>query len=101
MTLCSIGRRHTEPGWKSDMEKQIRLSGWNLAEGVSICRVRGQPLPAITGKHHSHTLIPGGLKGYSGGNSRTPWYSPPAKGESSGPRCRKRGGRSFRRSVEA
>lgn len=34
------------------------------------------------------TLIPGGLNGYSGGNRRTPWYSPPAKGESGGPRYR-------------
>lgn len=33
-----------------------------------------------------HTLIPGGLNGYSDGNKRTPWYSPPAKGESGGPR---------------
>jgi hypothetical protein len=34
------------------------------------------------------TLIPGGLNGYSDGNRRTPWYSPPAKGESGGPRYR-------------
>lgn len=26
----------TEPGWKSDMEKQIFLSGWNRPEGVNI-----------------------------------------------------------------
>ena len=36
----------------------------------------------------AQTLIPGGLNGYSGGNKRTPWYSPPVKGESGGPRCR-------------
>ena len=57
------------PGWKSDMEKQIFLSGWKRPEGVYI-------------------LIPGGLKGYSEGNKRTPWYSPPANGESGGPRIR-------------
>jgi hypothetical protein len=33
-----------------------------------------------------HTLMPGGLKGYSEGNNRIPWNSPPAKGESGGPR---------------
>jgi hypothetical protein len=47
-----------EPGWKSDMEKQIFLSGWKRPDGVYI-------------------LIPGGLKGYSDGNRSTPWYSPP------------------------
>jgi hypothetical protein len=41
------------PGWKSDMEKQIFLSGWNRPEGVNI-------------------LIPGGLKGYSAGKMSTP-----------------------------
>lgn len=56
-----------EPGWKSDIEKQIFLSGWKRPEGVSI-------------------LIPGGLKGYSEGNITTPWYSPPAYGLSGGPR---------------
>jgi len=58
-----------EAGWKSDMEKHIFLSGAKRPEGVSI-------------------LMPGGLKGYSGGNIRTPWYSPPSKGESEGPRIR-------------
>jgi hypothetical protein len=57
----------TEPGWKSDMDMQIRLSCWKRPDGVYI-------------------LIPGGLKGYSEGNRRTPWYSPPAYGESGGPR---------------
>jgi len=42
-----------DPGWKSDIEKQIFLSGWNRPEGVYI-------------------LIPGGLKGYSAGKRRTP-----------------------------
>jgi len=42
-----------EAGWKSDIEKQIFLSGAKRPEGVSI-------------------LIPGGLNGYSGGNIRTP-----------------------------
>jgi len=41
------------PGWKSDMEKQIFLSGWKRPEGVSI-------------------LIPGGLNGYSAGNMIIP-----------------------------
>ena len=26
----------TEPGWKSDIEKQIFLSGWKRPEGVNI-----------------------------------------------------------------
>lgn len=42
-----------EPGWKSDMEKHIFLSGWKRPDGVSI-------------------LMPGGLKGYSEGNMMTP-----------------------------
>jgi deoxycytidine triphosphate deaminase len=42
-----------DPGWKSDIEKQILRSGWNLPEGVNI-------------------LIPGGLNGYSEGKSNTP-----------------------------
>lgn len=42
-----------EPGWKSDIEKQILLSGWKRPDGVII-------------------LIPGGLKGYSAGNRTTP-----------------------------
>lgn len=42
-----------EPGWKSDIEKQIFLSGWKRPEGVTI-------------------LMPGGLKGYSEGNIMTP-----------------------------
>jgi len=58
-----------EAGWKSDIEKQIFLSGAKRPEGVSI-------------------LMPGGLNGYSGGNIRTPWYSPPSKGESGGPRIK-------------
>jgi len=41
------------PGWKSDMEKQIFLSGAKRPDGVSI-------------------FIPGGLNGYSGGNMITP-----------------------------
>ena len=28
----------TVPGWKSDIEKQIFLSGWKRPEGVSICK---------------------------------------------------------------
>jgi hypothetical protein len=59
-----------DPGWKSDIEKHIFLSGWNRPEGVNI-------------------LIPGGLNGYSEGKRRTPWYSPPVNGESGGPRIRK------------
>jgi hypothetical protein len=59
-----------EAGWKSDIEKHIFLSGWNLPDGVNI-------------------LIPGGLKGYSEGKSKTPWYSPPSNGESGGPRMMK------------
>jgi len=59
-----------DPGWKSDMEKQIFLSGWKRPEGVSI-------------------LIPGGLKGYSEGNKTTPWYSPLRYGLSGGPRIMK------------
>jgi len=58
------------PGWKSDMEKHIFLSGWNRPDGVNI-------------------LIPGGLKGYSDGNIMSPWYSPPWYGESAGPRIMK------------
>jgi len=42
-----------EPGWKSDIEKHIFLFGWKRPDGVNI-------------------LMPGGLKGYSDGKSRTP-----------------------------
>lgn len=66
------------------MEKQIFLSGAKRPEGVNIYR------EVSTSAHESncgiHTLIPGGLNGYSEGNNRTPWYSPPANGESGGPR---------------
>ena len=48
-----------DSGWKSDMEKQILLLGLKRPLGVRI-------------------IIEGGLNGYSFGNCRTPWYTPPS-----------------------
>ncbi len=36
LTVIHKSRILTEPGWKSDMEKQIFLSGCNRPEGVNI-----------------------------------------------------------------
>lgn len=35
--------RRTDPGWKSDIEKHIRLSGWKRPLGVSIYTAKGFP----------------------------------------------------------
>jgi hypothetical protein len=78
--------QRTVPGWKSDMEKQILRSGWKRPDGVNIWRELVMDLTDHDAGY-TRTLIPGGLKGYSEGKRSTPWYSPPAKGESGGPRC--------------
>jgi hypothetical protein len=79
----------TVPGWKSDIEKQIFLSGWNRPEGVIIYVIQASQPDRFDRQCRGGgvTLIPGGLNGYSGGNMTIPWYSPPANGESGGPRC--------------
>lgn len=54
-------------------------------ERTVVCSINGPLMSAMVSKMVL-TLIPGGLKGYSDGKRSIPWYSPPAKGESGGPR---------------
>ena len=53
-------------GWKSDIERQRRVSGRKRPDGVTI-------------------VIDGGFSGYSGGNLIRPQNQPPAYGVSGGP----------------
>ena len=69
--------------------RETNLSVWLEAprrcEHLDCDQCRQRVVTPIDGSGQ-RTLIPGGLKGYSEGNSSTPWYSPPAYGESGGPR---------------
>lgn len=54
-------------------------------ERTMVCSFNGSFMSATVSRMVL-TLMPGGLKGYSDGKRSMPWYSPPAKGESGGPR---------------
>ena len=66
------GERWTqEPGWKSDMEKQIFLSGWKRPDGVYIY----ERLISTCGTNANTTrltLIPCKPNGYSEGENEYP-----------------------------
>jgi hypothetical protein len=69
------------PTWRSRSSCRVEI-GQRASTSKSQA---GEPWPQFR-SDAMHTFIPGGLKGYSEGNNKRPWYSPPVNGESGGPR---------------